>query len=144
MKVMRVFAVICLTAIVAGCGAKTPAEVVKAWAGAHKSVDIEDVMYYSLQDQIKPRIDLAKEAQRTRLEQEWKSESAQDMWGLIKSGDLVREFIRGERAWVILDLGKETRAFELMWHEGKWKVLDEGYASSIPQLIEEWVKEFSK
>ena len=94
---MRVFAVICLTAIVAGCGAKTPAEVVKAWAGAHKSVDIEDVMYYSLQDQIKPRIDLAKEAQRTRLEQEWKSESAQDVWGLIKSGNLVREFIRGKR-----------------------------------------------
>ena len=131
MKIMRVFAAIGLAVIVAGCGAKTPYEVVKAWAGAHKSVDIEDVMYYSLQDQIKPRIDLTNEAQRTRLEQEWKSESAQDVWGLIKSGNLVREFIRGERAWVILDLGKETRAYELVLHEGKWKVLDEQYAIMV-------------
>ena len=131
MKLMRIFAAVVLAVIVAGCGAKTPYEVVKAWAGAYKSVDIEDVMYYSLQDQIKPRIDLTNEAQRTRLEQEWKSESAQDMWGLIKSGDLVREFIRGERAWVILDLGKETRAYELVLHEGKWKVLDEQYAIMV-------------
>ncbi len=130
MKKLRVFAAIGLAAIVTGCGAKTPYEVVKAWAGAHKSVDIEDVMYYSLQDQIKPRVDLKKEAQRTRVEQEIMS--AKDGWSVIKSGSLIREFIRGERAWVILDLGKAGAcAYELKRYDGKWKVLDGGYAMTV-------------
>lgn len=130
MRMTGIFAVICLTAIVAGCGAKTPAEVVKAWAGAHKSADIEDVMYYSLQDQIKPRIDLKNEIQCAREEQSLKIHK--DYWSDIKSGAVVREFIHGERAWVILDLDdRGTEAFELMLHEGKWKVLDAEYENTV-------------
>ena len=130
MKITRACAVICLAVIIAGCGAKTPSEVVKAWAGAHKSADIEDVMYYSLQDQFKPRIDLKNEAQCEREEQSMKR--TKDHWSSIKSGDVVREFIRGERAWVILDCGKhDTLAYELMLHEGKWKVLDDEYGSTV-------------
>ena len=84
MKITRACAVICLAVIIAGCGAKTPSEVVKAWAGAHKSADIEDVMYYSLQDQIKPRIDLKNEIQCAREEQSLKIHK--DYWSDIKLG----------------------------------------------------------
>ena len=129
MRMTGVSAVICLAAMVAGCGAKTPSEVVKAWAGAHKSADIEDVMYYSFQDQLKPRIDLKNEAQREREERSLKREPVKNYWSCTKSGDLVREFIRGERAWVILDRGEHgTCAYELKLHQGNWKVLDNEYS----------------
>lgn len=117
--------------LLTGCGAKTPSEVVKAWASANEDGDAEDVMYYSYQDQIKPRIDLKREAMVVEFERSRKKyDDVQKFWESIEDGDVLREYVKGSHAWVIVKRSNgDVNTYELALHEDKWKVLDPDYGS---------------
>lgn len=124
MKIQTFVVGMCL--LFAGCGAKTPSEVVKAWACANEDGDAEDVMYYSYQDQMKPRIDLNREAQVFEFEKSHKKYELK-FWEGFEDGDVLREYVKGSHAWVMVKSNGNVLTYELALHEDKWKVLDPSY-----------------
>lgn len=121
---------VCACALLAGCGAKTPTDVVKAWAEAYEDGDEGDVMYYSLQDQRRPRFGKEQKSRIEEFRKECGEESTRNRWKAVRKGTPVREYVRGDRAWVIVDCSEaDVEGYELVKYDGRWKVCDPDYGS---------------
>lgn len=130
-RVKAILRIICLLLVgfIVGCSASTPEEVFRAWAKANKNKDAEDVMYFSFQDQFKQRIDLKNEVQVAEFNRS--RNSTKDYWTDMAGGDLLREYILGDRAWVTVRGDDRVGCFEFIKHEGKWKILDPNYSDLL-------------